>query len=210
MVKQGFTLFIIITAVAILSACSNTNNEANVGASVEVEATLEVEASMEVEASLDVEATLEAEASVEVESDVEVVEAANETESVLAWEDQVNSIATTSGLSETEKYDQVMGIAMDYKPSESELKEFENYIISEFQNEKYLSDIKNSTYMLGNIFKSGVVEHVYDDAENRPIDSFAFDFLQNSKYTYRGADKVDSPDVIANEDQMMKSLSEIE
>jgi len=38
---------------------------------------------------------------------------------------------------------------------------------------------------------------------------FAFDYLQNMKYTYRGADTVDSESVKSNEEQMNKALKEI-
>lgn len=40
--------------------------------------------------------------------------------------------------------------------------------------------------MLTNIFKSTVVEQNYAGGE--PIKEFAFEFYQNTKYTYRGAD----------------------
>ncbi|CDN41255.1 hypothetical protein BN871_AD_00100 [Paenibacillus sp. P22] len=69
--------------------------------------------------------------------------------------------------------------------------------------------MKNDSYMLTNIFKSVVIEKHYDDAKATPIDRFAFDFYQNTKYTYRGADAVDSDSVKSNEEQMDKSLSKI-
>lgn len=49
-----------------------------------------------------------------------------------------------------------------------------------------------------------------DDAENLPLDSFAFDFYQNTKYVYRGVDAVDSESVLANEHQMNKAILKIE
>jgi hypothetical protein len=59
-------------------------------------------------------------------------------------------------------------------------------------NRKNSKPIKNNEYMLTNIFKSAVVESSYDAREMMPIDDFAFDFWQNTKYTYRGVDSLDS------------------
>ncbi len=111
--------------------------------------------------------------------------------------------------SPTEKADAVELLARDYNPGDEELKEFEKYIVKEFRTGKYLQDPENAEYMLSNLFKSVVVERSYDDSENEPIDKFAFDFYQNTKYVYRGADAPDSDDVKENEAQMNKALSDI-
>lgn len=125
------------------------------------------------------------------------------------WEETVKSIAT-SDKAPTEKFDEVSIYANDYEVTEDEISKFESYLIDEFDSGNYLSDIKNDEYMLGNIFRSQVVEGFYDDAKQEPIDRFAFDFLQNSKYTYRGVDAVDSESVLSNEEQMKKALQEIQ
>lgn len=41
------------------------------------------------------------------------------------------------------------------------------------------------------------------------MDSFAFDFLQNSKYNYRGVENITSESTLMNEEQMDKALDEI-
>lgn len=124
------------------------------------------------------------------------------------WNTSITELAANN-LTTTEKADGAEKLARAYKSSSEELKEFEAYIVDEFKNSKYLSDITNSEYMLTNIFKSVVVERSYEDNEMNPIDKFAHDFYQNTKYTYRGADAVDSESVKSNEDQMNKALAEI-
>lgn len=122
------------------------------------------------------------------------------------WQEQVKKIAATNS-TETEKHDEVMMFAKDYKPSEAELSEFEAFIVEEFKSGKYLSDITNHEYMLSNLFKSRVVELA--NKEESPMRDFAFDFLQNTKYTYRGVDAVDSSSVKSNEEQMQKALAKM-
>ncbi|MGG3890086.1 excalibur calcium-binding domain-containing protein [Metabacillus fastidiosus] len=124
------------------------------------------------------------------------------------WEQKVKEVAASTK-TETEKFDKVSLYAKDYKINDSELKEFETYIINEFKSGKYLSDIKNHEYMLQNIFKSEVIGNFYDDKDRKPMDEFAFDFWQNTKYTYRGVDDVNGHEVKANEDQMNKSLTKM-
>lgn len=127
---------------------------------------------------------------------------------VTDWKSEVDKIAKSEKTT-TQKFDEVTKLARAYKADEKELKEFETYIIDEFKSKRYLKDIKNDSYMLTNIFKSTVVERNYDDKKEVPIDAFAFDFLQNTKYTYRGADAVDSQSVKSNESQMNKSLQKM-
>lgn len=124
------------------------------------------------------------------------------------WKSSIDEIAK-SDKTPTEKFDAVSSLAKNYKPTDKELKDFESYIISEYKNKKYLSDIKNHVYMLSNIFQATVVERHYDDKDKKPIDAFALDFIQNSKYTYRGAEKVDGDSVKKNEKQMDKALTQI-
>ncbi|WP_366247335.1 hypothetical protein [Terribacillus aidingensis] len=108
-----------------------------------------------------------------------------EEETTIDWGTPVTEIANGDG-SETEKFDQVSSLAMDYSPTDEELETFGDDIVNEYKNGTYLSDITNHEYMLKNIFKAQVVDSAFEDSEQEPLDSFAFDFLQNSKYTYRG------------------------
>lgn len=123
------------------------------------------------------------------------------------WKSDIDAIAK-SQKTETEKFDEVSKLARVYQPSQEELKEFESFIVAEFKSGKYLKDVKNPVYMLSNIFRSTVVERQYDDKEKQPIDTFALDFLQNTKYTFRG-EAVNSDSVKSNESQMKKALEKI-
>lgn len=130
------------------------------------------------------------------------------TEDTRTWKDKVKEVAASKG-TETEKFDEVSAYANNYKPTKEEIADFENYIIKEYKDKKYIMDISNHQYMLENIFKSQVVEQYYDDKDQKPINSFAFDFLQNSKYNYRGVDTMTSESTLSNEKQMDKSLAEM-
>ncbi|WP_160037185.1 hypothetical protein [Paenibacillus sp. An7] len=143
----------------------------------------------------------------EIEAEPSGTEVEEETKTI-DWRTKIKEIAN-SDQSVTEKFDQVeLELVNNYIPSEEELTAFENEIISAFKNKEYLKDITDAEYMLTNIFKSSVIVSSYED-KNEPMPSFAFDFWQNSKYTYRGADAVDSESVKANEDQMERALEEI-
>ncbi|EFM13006.1 conserved hypothetical protein [Paenibacillus curdlanolyticus YK9] len=132
-------------------------------------------------------------------------------ESKVDWAAQINEVSGSTDLTETEKADRIEGVARKYAKtvSETELQEFETYVLSEHKNKRYLKDIKNDQYMLTNIFKSVVIEKHYEDSEQLPIDKFALDFYQNTKYTYRGEDAVNSDSVKSNEQQMNKALEQI-
>lgn len=124
----------------------------------------------------------------------------------ISWNEQIKEIAT-SEKSKTEKFDAVMAINSTYKPTETEISLFIEDITSEFKNNTYLSNIENDEYMLTNAFKSRAINKFYDDSLQKPMDKFAFDFWQNTKYVYRGVDAVDSEAVLLNEEQMRKSLN---
>jgi hypothetical protein len=124
----------------------------------------------------------------------------------VTWEEKVKEVAAKDA-TETEKFDEISLYAKDYKPTKDEIKEFENYIIQEYKDKKYIMDISNHEYMLGNIFKSQVVEQYYDEGE--PMKDFAFDFWQNSKYNYRGVENMTSEATLSNEEQMDKALAEM-
>lgn len=120
----------------------------------------------------------------------------------------ITKIANNSD-SPADKFNEVDKFAYDYEPTEDEVSEFTTYILAQYQSKKYLKDISNDEYMLENIFKSSVVDHYYKYDQNNPYGKFAFDFYQNSKYVYRGAETVGSESVLANERQMDKSMIEI-
>lgn len=130
----------------------------------------------------------------------------NKTDQNYTWQEKVKVVATKDA-TETEKFDEISLFAMDYQPTEEEIKEFEDFIINEYKSGNYIKDLTNHEYMLSNIFKSQVVERYYDEGE--PMKDFAFDFWQNSKYTYRGVDTPDSTPVKSNEDQMNKALEKM-
>jgi hypothetical protein len=124
------------------------------------------------------------------------------------WQDEIKKVAK-SNKTKTEKYDEVMNLSKNYKPQPTELKTFKEYIKNEFVSGQYLKDIQNDEYMLANVFKANVVNRYYDDKLQLPIDEFAFDFWQNTKYTYRGVDTLDSAAVKSNERQMNKALAKM-
>lgn len=130
----------------------------------------------------------------------------NKTDQNYTWQEKVKAVATKDA-TETEKFDEISLFAMDYQPTEEEIKEFEDFIINEYKSGNYIKDLTNHEYMLSNIFKSQVVERYYDEGEL--MKDFAFDFWQNSKYTYRGVDTPDSTPVKSNEDQMNKALEKM-
>ncbi|WLR54271.1 hypothetical protein LC048_17745 [Mesobacillus subterraneus] len=122
------------------------------------------------------------------------------------WEEKVNEVAAKNA-TETEKFDEISLFANDYEATEDEIKDFEQFIIQEYKAGKYIMDISNHEYMLGNIFKSQVVEGYYPEGE--PMKNFAFDFFQNSKYNYRKVENMTSGSTLANERQMDKALEEM-
>jgi hypothetical protein len=146
---------------------------------------------------------------VEEESDEEKQEEKVETSApiTLTWQDNVKEIANSDS-SPTEKYDAVVLYSREYLPTDEEIEEFEKHIITEYQSKNYLADITNAEYMLSNVFRANVIQKFYD--ESAPINKFAFDFEQNTKYTYLGVDAVDSESVKANESQMDKMLANIQ
>ncbi len=95
---------------------------------------------------------------------------------------------------------------MEYEASEDEVNEFKQNILSSYKDKIYLSNIENHEKMLTNIFQSYIVEQ---NSEGEWKD-FAFDFFQNSKYTYRGVDAVDSESVKSNEEQMNKVVNNLQ
>ncbi|MBH8600509.1 hypothetical protein [Thermoactinomyces sp. CICC 23799] len=131
-----------------------------------------------------------------------------ETIKVEDWEGEIKKIAA-SDKTKTEKFDEVSILSKNYRPDENELADFESHIVREFISGRYLKTPEDDLYMLTNIFKADVVNRQYHDKYQVPIDEFAFDFWQNTKYVYRGVDDVDSQAVKANERQMKKALKKM-
>jgi hypothetical protein len=137
----------------------------------------------------------------------EVAEETN-TEEVASWQDKVTEIASLDGTT-GEKFDAISLYAMDYPVTEEEMNTFLEDIIKEYQAGNYLADLENDEYMLTNLFKSQAVDEFFSEDDVNAKQSFAFDFWQNSKYTYRGVDAVDGDEVKFNETQMEKWLLEL-
>ncbi|MDC2863800.1 hypothetical protein [Bacillus sp. BP-3] len=128
-----------------------------------------------------------------------------ETVKKVSWEDKIKEVAS-SDKNVNEKFNEIDRYAHDYKPTSEEIKTFGNDIIKEYKDKNYIKDLSNHEYMLTNIFKSQVVER---NTKEKAIKDFAFDFWQNSKYTYRGVDKTTSEATLANERQMDKALAKM-
>lgn len=126
----------------------------------------------------------------------------------ISWDVKVKEVATGKG-TETEKFDQISSFARNYKPTEEEIKQFQDDIIKEYKENRYIMDISNHGYMLGNIFKSDVTLRHFKDDPKDPMAKFAMNFWQNSKYNYRGVENMTSESTLINEKQMDKALEEM-
>ncbi|MFA2810159.1 hypothetical protein AB1I93_19095 [Bacillus mycoides] len=131
--------------------------------------------------------------------------AAKETVKTVDWGNKVKEVAS-SDRNPSEKFDEISKYAHDYKPSKDEVKQFGDDIIKEYKNKNYIKDVSNHEYMLTNLFKSQVVDK---NASEKPLNDFAFDFWQNSKYNYRGVENATSSATQANERQMDKALNKM-
>ncbi|QUL57703.1 hypothetical protein KDC22_15190 [Paenibacillus tritici] len=126
--------------------------------------------------------------------------------SSMNWESAIKQISQTDTPA-SQKATAAEVLAKSYTPASEELSDFESQIVEEYTAGNYLAHIEDAEYMLTNLFKSRVVEQNHTEGE--AIKEFAFDFYQNTKYTFRGAETVDSDAVQSNEAQMDKVLSEI-
>lgn len=120
------------------------------------------------------------------------------------WKASIKELAG-SDQSETEKADAAEKLARDYKPSAEEITEFQTHIVESFISGEYLKDSTNAEYMLSNIFQSVVVERQADEAQ--AMKKYAYDYYQNTKYVFRGAETPDSESVKSNEEQMTKAIN---
>ncbi len=124
------------------------------------------------------------------------------------WQDKVKEVASLNS-TPPKKFNTIEAYAKNYPATKAEIKEFEDDIVAEYKNKKYLADVQNDEYMLGNIFKAYVVNRYYG-AEETPINDFVFGFYQNSNYTFRGLESTNSNAIKYNERQMDKALTAIE
>ncbi|KOP78178.1 hypothetical protein AMS59_13475 [Lysinibacillus sp. FJAT-14745] len=126
----------------------------------------------------------------------------------VTWQEKVKEVASLDSPS-PKKFDTIVAYAKKYPATKAEIKEFEDYIIAEYKNKKYLADVQNDEYMLENIFKAYVVNRYYGEEET-PINDFVFGFYQNSTYTFKGLESTNSNAIKYNERQMDKALAAIE
>ncbi|MBU5252400.1 hypothetical protein KQI46_10760 [Lysinibacillus capsici] len=120
------------------------------------------------------------------------------------WQIEISKLVTNTD-SATDKFYSLEKFFIKYDVAQEEVEQFSKEIVSDYKSGTYLSEIENHERMLTNILKSYYVEKNSSGA----IKDFAFDYLQNMKYTYRGVDTVDSDSVKSNEEQMNKALKEI-
>jgi hypothetical protein len=127
------------------------------------------------------------------------------------WKVAIKEIAATSkdaDVSNSGRYDDVMKLAKANPiKSQDDLIKYLSDIVGEYEEKKYLATPENHEYMLTNMYKAAAISEIAE--EGKPAGDFAFDFLQNVKYVYRGVDAPDSDAIKANEAQMDKALAEI-
>lgn len=120
------------------------------------------------------------------------------------WVNKINELAHNSD-GVADKFYELEKFMMDYEASKEEVEQFGKDIIADYQSGTYLSEIDNHERMLTNIFKSYIV----DQQAKEPMKELAFDYHQIMKYTYRGAETIDSDFVKENEYQIEKSLKKL-
>lgn len=194
---------VLISGILLLSACSEqTATKETVNQDIEAKVNYESGTNKtDTVSNEDEQNEVPTEESVEDSVEVSVNEPA-----VIDWETALEELASDNS-SKTEKADAAERLARDYTPSEDEIASFQKFIVDEFKTKRYLAESDNDMYILSNIFRSVVVNRSIK--ESQPFSEFAYDFYQNSKYVYRGADTIDSDSVKSNEEQMNKSLQRI-
>lgn len=145
----------------------------------------------------DAETTNEPNDAVEVEETTDSAQPVN-------WQADIQAIASNADAA-ADKFYALEQYMIAYTVSDDEVEQFTNDIIADYESGSYLSELDNHERMLTNIFKAHIVETNASGATK----DFAFDYLQNLKYTYRGVDAVDSEAVKSNENQMNKALADI-
>lgn len=120
------------------------------------------------------------------------------------WTESFEEIINSSD-APSDKFYSLETVMMDAEVSEDDVKSFKQEILSAYKEKRYLSNPTDDEIMLNLIFKSYIVEQ---NAENEWKD-FAFDFHQNVKYVYRGAETPESDSVKSNEEQMDKIINKL-
>ncbi|WP_421663710.1 hypothetical protein [Lysinibacillus telephonicus] len=128
-----------------------------------------------------------------------------EEEEIATWQDAIANIVSSEDAA-SDKFYALEKYMMNYETNEEEVQQFTKDIISDYQSGTYLDEVDNHERMLTNIFKSFVVS---ENSDNE-IEDFSFDYHQNLKYVYRGAETADSQSVMANEKQMNDALTKIQ
>ncbi|RWS44132.1 hypothetical protein EKA14_10415 [Bacillus mycoides] len=119
------------------------------------------------------------------------------------WEEKVKKIAASEG-TPNEKYDSINAYSTDFKATDEEIKQFQNDIIKEYKDKKYIADLSNHEYTLGNLFKSKVVEL---NSQEQPMKDFAFYFWQSSNFNYRDVQNKTYTSTSSQEKKMDEALS---
>lgn len=120
------------------------------------------------------------------------------------WNESLEEIINSSD-APSDKFYSLETVMSNAEVSEDDIKSFKQEILSSYKDKTYLSNTTDDETMLNLIFKSYIVEQ---NEENEWKD-FAFDFHQNVKYVYRGAETPDSDSVKSNEAQMDKVISKL-
>lgn len=140
----------------------------------------------------------------EAKASESVIEDIQEKVETPVWVTKINELAHNSD-GVADKFYALEKFMMDYEASKEEVEQFSKDIIVDYQSGTYLSEIDNHERMLTNIFKSYIV----DQQAEEPMKELAFDYHQIMKYTYRGAETIDSDFVKENEYQIEKSLKKL-
>jgi Na+-transporting methylmalonyl-CoA/oxaloacetate decarboxylase gamma subunit len=124
------------------------------------------------------------------------------------WQSKIQEIAKLN-ISNMEKVYELGDFFNEYTPTEKEIHEFETYIIAEYKNGRYLSDINNDVYMLSNMFKARLVNEFYTE-EQHSVSDFADYFMSNTHSIYTGIDAVGSSMAEHTEKKMDRALEDME
>lgn len=120
------------------------------------------------------------------------------------WNESLEEIINSSD-APSDKFYSLETFMMDAEVSEDDVTSFKQDILSAYKDKTYLSNPTDDEVMLNLIFKSYIVEQ---NVEGEWKD-FAFDFHQNVKYVYRGAETPESDGVKSNEEQMDKVINDL-
>lgn len=123
----------------------------------------------------------------------------------ISWENQIALLVSDDG-SPSDKYKKLESYLVNYESAPSEVEQFKNDTIADYEAKRYLADLENEEYMLSMLLKTHIVEQ---NNQGAPLGDFASAMHQNLKNAYFGEANINSESVIANEEQMNKALSEM-